>query len=88
MPKLHYELDSSQYVSVFLLNEISLLVESDEDADLKAHCIEAVNRLPNGIWELAVKYVNDCEEIYLKCKEDSEAKLIVKSEKGQEEESD
>lgn len=95
MPQLHYELDSSQYVSVFLLSEISLLVESDEDADIKAHCIEAINRLPNAIWELAAKHVNDCEKIYLERienvsslvkNEELDAELIVKSEKSQEKE--
>lgn len=65
LPKLHYELDPSQYVSVFLLNEISLRLKANEDVDLKTHCIEALDRLPDGIWELAVELVNKCEASYM-----------------------
>jgi hypothetical protein len=56
MPKRHWELDATQYISVFLLNEISRLVENDEDeqTDTKTKCIAAIDRFPNKV--ICMKY--------------------------------
>lgn len=66
VPKLHYELDPSNYVSVFLLNEISLRIAKDSGLDLKTHCEEALGRLPDMVWLKAVEHVETCEDFYLK----------------------
>lgn len=67
LPKSHLELDATQYVSVFLLNEISRLIENDEDdeSDVKTKCNRAIDLLPNQIWQNASEYVEDCENFYL-----------------------
>jgi hypothetical protein len=64
MPKRHSELDATQYISVFLLNEISRLIESEND-EKKSKCIAAINRFPNKIWETVSDYVQDCENYYM-----------------------
>lgn len=71
LPKLHYELDPSKYVAVFLLNEISQrldreeAVEGEEAKTLKDLCAEGVDVLPSGIWTKIVELVDDISAGYL-----------------------
>lgn len=65
IPSGHYDLDPSQFVTVFLRNEIGLRVESKEDADLKSSFDEALSRLPNGMWSRAVTFMEDAIAFYL-----------------------
>lgn len=84
LPKLHYELDPSQYISVFLLNEIYLLVHNNEDGkDLKTICSDALDRFPNETWGKAIQWANDCERKYLEKAEDDadDESSLVKQEK-------
>lgn len=85
MPKRHSELDASQYISVFLLNEISRLIEdnSSEEVDMKQKCINAIDYFPNEVWRKASVWVQDCEDFYLnKVDEDAEDSAVnIKKEK-------
>lgn len=66
LPKAHFELDASQFVSVVLQNYISQRLEASEgQPDVKVACTEAINQIPSKIWEVAVDYVDDCCESYL-----------------------
>jgi len=66
MPKKHYELDPSQYISVFLLNDVASKKYSN---DLKQQCIDTLDHFPRGMWEKAVGWVNDCEKAYMDVEE-------------------
>lgn len=67
MPKRHSELDASQYISVFLLNEIARLIEDDtiEEIDLKEKCGNAIDYFPNEVWRKASTWVQSCEDFHL-----------------------
>lgn len=73
IPKRHYELDPSQYISVFLLHEIVLLVEKNKDKDLKALCSDALDYFPSEMWKKAVEWAETCENKYLSSDEDCES---------------
>lgn len=71
------ELDASQYISVFLLNEISRLFDNEGKAggqqiDVKAKCATAIDRFPNKIWEKASDYVEYCEDRYMSSDDDED----------------
>ena len=72
IPKSHYELDPSRFVSVFLLNEVSHRLIATEDPDLKVCCLEAFKNLPDGIWKLAADYLDQCSEFYCYKKENED----------------
>lgn len=63
LPKLHYELDPSEYVAVILLNEISLKTEGATMVNVD-DTIEIINRFPAEIWKVAVDQAKSCEEFY------------------------
>lgn len=65
IPSGHYDLDPSQFVTVFLRNEIVLRVDSNEDADVRASFDEALSRLPNGVWTRASKFMEESIAFYL-----------------------
>lgn len=65
MPKRHTELDASQYISVFLLNEIARLMENDEEINAKTQCVRSIDRFPHKVWKIASDLVKDCEEYYM-----------------------
>lgn len=64
LPKLHYELDASQYVSIFLLYEIKRLQEDEEIIDIKRQCVTAVDHLNSEVWKFAIDHVERCERFY------------------------
>lgn len=78
LPPARFEFDASKFVSVFLMNEISLRLENNDDLDVQTQCVEAINRLPSKIWEMAVDYAEGCEnlssEAVISPKEDEETK--------------
>lgn len=66
IPKQHYELDPSEYISVFLLNEICLLVQDNKEGkDLKTLCLNALDHFPSEMWRKALKWTEKCEKIYM-----------------------
>lgn len=73
IPKNHYELDPSNYVSVFLLHSITLRAANDQNGlVLMTHCQDALERLPNEVWAEAINQVEKCEDNYLKVADSSD----------------
>jgi hypothetical protein len=100
MPKRHSELDAAQFISVFLLNEISRLNENEGENDLKSSCALAIDRFPNKVWKIAADLVKNFEDFYdlmgdeeeeeetagVEIKQEKLEKVKVKAEKGEDNE--
>lgn len=63
LPKAHYELNASEYVSVFLQNQI-VLRANENDEDVIDSCQRAMDNFPNQVWETAFELVENCEIFY------------------------
>jgi hypothetical protein len=64
LPKKHYELNPSNYVSVFLHDEINRKLFDNQEIDLITGCDTSIDLLPNAVWKYAVDHANNCEEFY------------------------
>lgn len=65
IPKDNLEVDPSQYLSIFLLNEIaSALIDSPEDAELIDVVKDAVDVFPDGMWTRVVTIAAKFEDSY------------------------
>lgn len=62
-PKVHYELDPSEYVAVILLNEINRQTEGAEILEVE-DCSGIINRFPDDIWRIALNQVKRFEDFY------------------------
>ena len=67
MPKKHYELDPSQYISVFFLSLICSNIQKYPGIkDLKELCRYTLDySFPNDMWDNAVEWAEKCERKYL-----------------------
>lgn len=83
IPKKHYELDPSQYISVFLLNAVK-----NNSNDLKKQCIDTLDRFPKGMWEKALGWVHKCEKTYMDIEESESENEENKSEQADQNDDD
>lgn len=76
IPKDNFEVDPSQYLSIFLLNEISndLMKKppGDENTSLKDVVREAIDLFPNAMWERVVKLAGDFEDAYFEDEDETD----------------
>jgi hypothetical protein len=67
-PKTHYELDASQFIAVYLLNEIAARIDKvtggNFELDIKRECAHEINIFPDTLWTELVDYAKVCEDHY------------------------
>lgn len=65
IPKDNLEVDPSQYLSIFLLNEIaSACIEAPKDTDLMDVVKDAIDVFPDGMWTRVVTIATTFENSY------------------------
>lgn len=65
IPKDNLEVDPSQYLSIFLLNEIaSACIEAPKDTDLMDVVKDAIDVFPDGMWTRVVTIAEKFEDSY------------------------
>jgi hypothetical protein len=59
VPRKCFELNPSEYVSIFLLNEVSSYIENNTGCQLMEACEDALDKFPNEAWCKIIKFIDD-----------------------------
>lgn len=75
------ELDPTQYISIWLLNEIAtILQESPRDSKPADVVLQGIQELPNAMWKIAVELTEKFEDQYFEDIDEAENEVKIKTE--------